>query len=278
MRIYFTLLLLITICLILKVKTKPIVNGFSKPIEPNLGQFPFHASLMERRDDGKSYHSFCGGSLIHPRWILTAAHCIQLDEDYPKLKPSDAFVALGSVYRSGKQAQILRVERVIIHPLYLSTGGRHDIGLLKLKTSAQLGPNVKLIQLHTNNKESLLNQTAYLTGFGIINDFYQTPQRLRKAVLHISNYDKCFSEAQFKTSEICAASKISEGKACKGDSGGPLFITKNGKYIQVGITSHLALLPICRVAFNNSVYTRVSAYISWISRVTGINFTRYNKN
>jgi hypothetical protein len=46
-------------------------------------------------------------------------------------------------------------------------------------------------------------------------DFYQTPQRLRKAVLHISSYDKCLSEAQFKNVEICAASRIAEGKACK---------------------------------------------------------------
>lgn len=44
---------------------------------------------------------------------------------------------------------------------------------------------------------------------------FQTPIRLRKATLHVTTYDKCFSESQFRNVEICAASRIAEGKACK---------------------------------------------------------------
>lgn len=56
-----------------------------------------------------------------------------------------------------------------IHPNYLSSGGKHDIGLIKLLNLVNLNSNIKLIRLHVNNKETLLNQTAYLTGFGLIN-------------------------------------------------------------------------------------------------------------
>ncbi|KAF5293805.1 hypothetical protein FQA39_LY03290 [Lamprigera yunnana] len=254
----------------------PIVNGFSKPNEPNLGAFPFQASLMQLLNDNKTFHSFCGGSLIHPIWILTAAHCIRVSVRDVAIKPSQVYVALGSIYRSAQGAEILRVQQLTIHPKYL-TNDVHDIAIVKLKSPARLNKNVNLVRLHINHSENLLGKTAYLTGFGIIDDLYNTPEKLRKATLHINSYDKCFNNKQDQKLEICATSTIKEGKACKGDSGGPLTIVVNNRYIQIGVTSHLAILPLCRITFNHSVYTRVSAYIAWLTKVTGINFTSYNR-
>lgn len=48
-------------------------------------------------------------------------------------------MALGSVMRNAKDAQLIGVSKMVIHPSYLSTGGRNDIGVIELKTSARLG-------------------------------------------------------------------------------------------------------------------------------------------
>lgn len=76
-------------------------------------------------------------------------------------------VALGSIFTDGSRAQRIQAQTFYINKKYFEALG-HDIGLIKLKTSARLGKNVKLIRLHINNKERLIGATAYLTGFGII--------------------------------------------------------------------------------------------------------------
>ncbi|CAH1985121.1 unnamed protein product [Acanthoscelides obtectus] len=205
---------------------------------------------------------FC--ALYFPRWSIKSKHMM--------------YATVGTININGKGGQRIKVETFIMNRKYLESDSGYDIGVVKLSANAKLGRNVKLIKLHVNNKEPLIGSTAYLAGFGIINDRYQEPVRLRKAVLHIDYPSKCFVNTPADYPEICCTSTLSEGKACKGDSGGPLFIMRNGRHIQVGITSHLAILPVCIVNFNNSVYTRVSAYIGWLLRATGIDFTKYNQN
>lgn len=65
-------------------------------------------------------------------------------------------------------------------------------------------------------------------------------------------------------SQICGG--VDEGGMgqCSGDSGGPLFIERNGKYIQVGIVSW-SIKP-CTVYPYPGVYTKVSHFISWINK------------
>uniref|UniRef100_A0A8U8CA22 Uncharacterized protein n=1 Tax=Geospiza parvula TaxID=87175 RepID=A0A8U8CA22_GEOPR len=53
---------------------------------------------------------------------------------------------------------------------------------------------------------------------------------------------------------------------CQGDSGGPLHCAVNGQYQVHGVTSFVSSQG-CNVARKPTVFTRVSAYISWINSV-----------
>uniref|UniRef100_A0A8C2N4U1 Chymotrypsin-like elastase family member 1 n=1 Tax=Capra hircus TaxID=9925 RepID=A0A8C2N4U1_CAPHI len=57
------------------------------------------------------------------------------------------------------------------------------------------------------------------------------------------------------------------GAELRGDSGGPLHCLVNGQYAVHGVTSFVSSLG-CNVAKKPTVFTRVSAYISWINNVS----------
>src|SRR5215213_4821082 len=88
---------------------------------PATEAYPWQAALA---DDGGQ---FCGGSLVRPDWVLTAAHCAD-GEDAAKLK-----VILGRHKLSSSDGEEIQVAQIVVNEQYASDeNGGHDVALLRL--------------------------------------------------------------------------------------------------------------------------------------------------
>ncbi|XP_056416886.1 transmembrane protease serine 2 [Hyla sarda] len=194
------------------------------------GDWPWQVSLQVRQSH------VCGGSIITPDWILTAAHCVEGNYVYPSLWTAYA----GSIQRSGGQA--LLVERIISHPNYNSETKDHDIALMKLKTSLSFtGSNIKPVCLPNAGMPWTDTQSSWISGWGYTKQGGTTSSVLMAANIPLISSTTCNSPSVYNgviTSTMICAGYLSGGvDTCQGDSGGPLVTKTNNLWWIVGDTS-----------------------------------------
>ncbi|KAF5287781.1 hypothetical protein FQA39_LY15717 [Lamprigera yunnana] len=206
------------------------------------GQFPYQVSIHF-----KGSHN-CGGSIIAPDTILTAAHCL---ENY---NPNDLTVVVGTnKYNEGVTHS---VNSYSYHPQFDSYTLEHDIGVLKLSTPISYNAKTQPIELETGEIEDYIycvvsgwGYTAYPGG--------AAPIDLQYVELYKVSLSDCSSVLGVFDTNICTSSRYGQG-TCHGDSGGPL--ASNNK--QVGIVSWG--IP-CGIGYPD-VFTKVSAYVDWVQK------------
>ncbi|KXJ69535.1 hypothetical protein RP20_CCG026683 [Aedes albopictus] len=221
---------------------------------------PYMASLRDLKSDRHHNYGlghFCGGIIIHPYMVLTAASCI-----VNRLE-SDIGVVVGTLNRR-KQAtwsQLLFVQKMVSHPSYTFQAGGHDIGLLLLRTAVFLGSKVAIAPLAYKDPRSETDCTLY--GWGettaqgqLISDC------LRKATVKVQNLEECkqrFLAINIKLppSVFCAGHFGGGPDACQGDIGGPAVCEGNVHGVignKVG----------CGAQSAGKIYTNVYSFRTWI--------------
>lgn len=199
-------------------------------------------------------NQFCGGTLVSPTKVVTAAHCM-VGETTSSIR-----VVGGRTYRNGTNGTVARVSRIWINPSYTDVTNGDDVAVLTLSSSMPYSP----IRYVTPTQTSLYaaGTTARILGWGTTSAGGSSSNQLRTATVPITSDSTCGSAygSDFVQSDMVCAGYSSGGvDTCQGDSGGPLIIGG----VLAGITSWG---EGCAWAGYPGVYARLTTFSSLVTQ------------
>jgi trypsin len=231
-----------------QIDNAPLLRSFDSRIiggtPAGVNEFKFMASL----------NVGCGGSLIAPGIILSAAHCAG----------NIRTARIGS-NKANSGGIVKSVTTECVHPNYQSFTTKNDYMLLKLNSPVDI---IKYppIQLNNNKAVPKANQILTVIGFGTTSEGGFVSNTLLKVNVPANSHQQCNQQYAGSIVEnvMFCAGELSGGKdSCQGDSGGPIFEIRSGKAVQVGIVS---FGEGCARPNRSGVYSRVSGAYDWIQK------------
>ena len=230
--------------------------------EARQGAWPWAVILGSRRGNSNSFQVMCGGSLLSPDTVLTAAHCL-VGQSTSRFN----LVVGEHDYTKSDGELVVQPASFIIHPHYNSRTTDNDFGLVRLARPVTFSERVQPVCLPApaTNYDQVV---AVVSGWGTTRSGGAQPATLHEATVKTRTNSECrgagtaYSAEQITASMICAAGPGRD--SCQGDSGGPLVTQERGGYYAlVGLVSWGYG---CAQSNAPGVYARVTAQLDWIKR------------
>lgn len=248
-------------------RANKIVGGSFAPIESH----PWLAAIFVRRGG-----FLCGGSLISPCWLATAAHCFSAG-NHTDVRDLTVYLGRTAINETDPgREQRLAVDRLVIHPRYDDDTFNNDIALLRIRGArgrcAAKSASSRVVCLPPLHTHLPVGFQCGIAGFGYESDVLgRYSQHLKQAEVNLISQTVCKTRAyygdQITENMFCAGSPDWSTDACKGDSGGPLACQVNGRMFLFGVVSWG---DGCARRNKPGVYTRVTNYNKWIAATTGL--------
>uniref|UniRef100_A0A8C3Y723 Peptidase S1 domain-containing protein n=1 Tax=Catharus ustulatus TaxID=91951 RepID=A0A8C3Y723_CATUS len=228
-----------------------IIGG--KVVVPHSRPYMAYLKIKVTNKTG-TFHSYCGGFLIQPDAVLSAAHCVRVE----------VTVILGAhnIHDEEESQQWISVRDWVFHPDYCPVTLHNDIVLMKLKKKAKINKNVKLISLPSSNERVRTGTKCEVAGWGWTSLYGSKTDVMREVELKVQNDKPC--QKVFRRYQRRSMMCVGDQNTCltpltpfmtQGDSGGPLVCNQKAH----GIVSHgleSRLFP--------KVFTMASYFEPWI--------------